>query len=146
MATPSSERTTSSIYPSFIYRDAPAMIGWLERAFGFQRRLVIAGNERAVVHSELTLGDMVIMVSSPRPDLSLAGASELPARHAGCCCYIADPDAHHDRAVREGAIIVFPLKESEHGSREYSARDPEGVLWTFGTYRPGAYWDGREGV
>jgi len=26
---------------------------------------------------------------------------------------------------------------SETGSREYTARDPEGNLWSFGTYRPG---------
>jgi uncharacterized glyoxalase superfamily protein PhnB len=42
--------------------------------------------------------------------------------------------------------VLFPLKDSSYGSRDYTARDPEGVSWTFGTYIPGAYWDGREGA
>jgi hypothetical protein len=25
-------------------------------------------------------------------------------------------------------------------------RDPEGVSWTFDTYVPGAYWDGKDGT
>ena len=145
MSTASDVRTSSTIYPSFIYRDAPAMIAWLERAFGFQRRLVIEGTDRAVVHSELTLGDAVIMVSSARPELALQGAAELPATHAGCCCYVDDPDAHHDRAIGAGAVLLIPLKDTDYGSRDYTVRDPEGVMWTFGTYRPGAYWDGRQG-
>lgn len=35
-----------------------------------------------------------------------------------------------------GAQIVRPLTDEAYGSREYSARDPEGNLWSFGTYRP----------
>lgn len=31
-----------------------------------------------------------------------------------------------------------PLKDQEHGSRQYTARDPKGDLWTFGTCRPKA--------
>ncbi|MCC6929906.1 MAG: VOC family protein [Gemmatimonadaceae bacterium] len=145
MTTPSNVRTPATIYPSFIYRDAPAMIAWLERAFGFRRRLVVEGDERAVVHAELTLGEAVIMVSSPRADLNLRGAADLGATHAGCCCFVDDPDAHCARAVQEGAVVHFPLKDTDYGSREYTVRDPEGVMWTFGTYRPGAYWDGRTG-
>ena len=146
MTTPPDLRTSATIYPYFIYRDAPAMIAWLERAFGFQRRLVVEGTDRAVVHAELTLGDAVVMVSSPRAELNLRGAASLKATHAGCCCFVEDPDAHHARAVQAGAVVLFPLKETEHGSREYTVRDPEGVMWTFGTYRPGAYWDGTPGA
>jgi uncharacterized glyoxalase superfamily protein PhnB len=46
------------------------------------------------------------------------------------------PDAHHDRARQAGAEIVLGLKDEDYGSRGYTARDPEGNLWSFGTYRP----------
>lgn len=49
---------------------------------------------------------------------------------------VADPDAHHAAAVAAGAKIVRELEDMDYGSREYSARDPEGNLWSFGTYRP----------
>jgi uncharacterized glyoxalase superfamily protein PhnB len=29
------------------------------------------------------------------------------------------------------------LTDQEYGSRDYAARDPEGNVWCFGTYRPG---------
>jgi uncharacterized glyoxalase superfamily protein PhnB len=47
-------------------------------------------------------------------------------------------DAHHERAVGAGAEIVRALADTDYGSREYSARDPEGNVWSFGSYRPGA--------
>lgn len=45
-------------------------------------------------------------------------------------------DAHHDRAKAAGARIVRELQDTDYGSREYSARDFEGNLWSFGTYDP----------
>jgi uncharacterized glyoxalase superfamily protein PhnB len=51
---------------------------------------------------------------------------------------IEDPDAHHDRAVAAGATVVRELSDQDYGSREYSARDLEGNLWSFGTYDPTA--------
>ena len=35
-----------------------------------------------------------------------------------------------------GAEIVMDLHDTDYGSREYMVRDPEGNLWSFGTYRP----------
>ena len=49
---------------------------------------------------------------------------------------VSDPDAHHARAVDAGAEVVIPLRDEEYGSRGYSALDPEGNVWSFGTYRP----------
>ena len=38
-------------------------------------------------------------------------------------------------------------EDTEYGSREYAARDPEGHFWSFGTYRPetGSAADGGPG-
>ena len=46
-------------------------------------------------------------------------------------------DAHYQRAKAAGAEIVRELQDTSYGSREYAVRDPEGFLWSFGTYRPG---------
>ena len=50
-----------------------------------------------------------------------------------------DPDAHCDRPRATGALIVRELTDEPYGSREYSARDLEGDLWSFGTYDPRAH-------
>ena len=49
---------------------------------------------------------------------------------------IEDADAHYARAKAAGAEIVRELEDQDYGSRDYSARDFEGNLWSFGTYRP----------
>ncbi|MGZ4273347.1 MAG: hypothetical protein ACXVRP_06235 [Solirubrobacteraceae bacterium] len=49
---------------------------------------------------------------------------------------VDDPNRHRAVAGEAGATIVRELEETESGSREYSAREPEGNLWSFGTYDP----------
>ncbi len=60
--------------------DAAAVIDWLCRAFGFAQRLVVPGPNGSVVHSETTLGNAVIYVSSPKRGL---GPRFLPQRSNG---------------------------------------------------------------
>lgn len=47
-----------------------------------------------------------------------------------------DPDDLHRRAVTAGATSLGEPRDPEYGGREASVRDPEGNLWSFGTYRP----------
>jgi uncharacterized glyoxalase superfamily protein PhnB len=49
---------------------------------------------------------------------------------------IEDADAHYAQARAAGAEIVRELEDQDYGSRDYSARDFEGNLWSFGTYQP----------
>ena len=44
-----------NIIPCLRYRDAPAMIEWLCRHFGFQKQLVVPGGDGTVAHAQLCL-------------------------------------------------------------------------------------------
>ena len=46
-----------------------------------------------------------------------------------------NPDALFTRATTAGAEVVRGLADEDYGSRGFTVRDPEGNLWTFGTYR-----------
>jgi uncharacterized glyoxalase superfamily protein PhnB len=46
-----------------------------------------------------------------------------------------DPDALLERAAKAGAEVILPIKDEDYGSRGFTVRDPEGNVWTFGTYR-----------
>jgi uncharacterized glyoxalase superfamily protein PhnB len=37
--------------------------------------------------------------------------------------------------VKSGATLVRELNDTDYGSHEFACRDPEGNLWSFGTYR-----------
>ena len=112
------------LYPSMRYRDAPAAMAFLEEAFGFRRREVVANEDGTIAHAELTLGPSILMLGSDRDD-PLSGS-----RVGLGWMYVAvdDPDAE----------VVVDLHDTDYGSRDYAARDPEGNLWYFGTYRPSA--------
>jgi uncharacterized glyoxalase superfamily protein PhnB len=120
------------IFPGLRYKDAPAAIEWLGEAFGFQRRQVVDGPDGTVAHAELQLGPGVIMLSSDKNDVFGSRAGQ-----GWVYVVIDDPDGHYARAKAAGAEIVMELTNTDYGSRDYSARDPEGNIWSFGTYLPG---------
>lgn len=118
------------------YNDAPAAIRFLVDAFGFVERAVYtdANDPQIVEHAELRWpeGGGVMLGSAQRPD---SVHDQMPAG-VGTAYVVTDkPDAIHERAVAAGATIVRGLTDEDYGSRGFTARDPEGVLWSFGTYR-----------
>jgi uncharacterized glyoxalase superfamily protein PhnB len=120
-----------TIYPILRYDDAPAAIRFLSEAFGLEADAVHTEGDR-VSHALLGWGNGLVMISSRRE-----GGD--PFDLGGFCVYLAvdDPDAHYARAKGAGAQILMELVDQSYGSREYAARDPEGNVWCFGTYRPG---------
>lgn len=135
-------RNTPTITPTLRYRDAPAMIDWLCRAFGFSRHAVYANDSGGIAHAQLTFGNGMIMLNSVSDDVwvkRIVQPDETGGRETQCCCvHVADCDAHYATAVAAGADIVDALKDQDYGGRGYSARDPEGHLWWFGSYDPWA--------
>ena len=51
---------------------------------------------------------------------------------------VDDADRHYARAVATGAEIVIEIRDEDYGGRGYSCRDPEGHVWSFGSYDPWA--------
>ena len=49
---------------------------------------------------------------------------------------VEDADAHFARAKAAGAQITREPVTQDYGGRDYTCRDPEGHVWTFGTYDP----------
>ena len=138
------QRVTSTFFPSLVYDDAPAAIAWLCEVFGFERRLVVPGPDGSVRHSELSFGEGVVMVASPRPEERWLSARTLGGTSHVLSVYVEDPRAHHDRVVAAGATILQPLRSEDYGATGYSVADLEGNPWYFADYRPGAWWDAAE--
>ena len=126
-----------SIHPTLLYRDAAAAIDFLERAFGFETLARHDAPDGAVAHAELRLGGDVVMVGTGADDLQDV-PEDFRAARVGVYLSVEELDAHHERASGAGADVTRELQDTEYGSREYSARDPEGVHWHFGTYVPQA--------
>ena len=118
------------------YDDAEAAVDWLERAFGFERSSVHEANGK-LAHAELRFGDGMIMLGpAGKNDFGLRTPRELGAVSQGVYLIIDDIEGQYDRALASGAEILRELADTDYGSREFMARDPEGNIWSFGTYRP----------
>ena len=123
--------THSTIYPTLSYDDAAKAIDFLVDAFGFERHAVYSGDNGDIRHAELTLGNGLVMLGSAK-----SGIEATRGRGGGIYTIVDDPDAHAQRARAAGAELTNELHDTDYGSREYSARDPEGNIWHFGTYQP----------
>lgn len=132
---------TATFFPSLTYNDAMAAIEWLERAFGFRRRLVVPGPDGSVIHSELAFGNGVVMIGSARPDEKRRSPHDLGGSNQALSAHVDDPDAHYERAKAAGAKIIRELRDEEYGARGYMCEDPEGHIWYFGDYVPGEHWE-----
>jgi uncharacterized glyoxalase superfamily protein PhnB len=117
------------------YADAAAAIEWLEKAFGFATRLKVEDGAGGVVHSELELGDGLVMVASAsaggQSPRALGGANT-----QSLFVYVSDVDAHFARARANGATIVSEPTVRDYGDdhptdRTYEALDCEGHRWWF---------------
>ena len=125
------------MFASVYYEDARSAIDWLGRAFGFEVRLKVEGDAGSIVHSELTLGDGLIMVGSAdrraghRSPRALDGANT-----QALFVYVDDADAHCARARAEGARIVTEPTTTDYGEEHwsdhgYQCQDVEGHTWWF---------------
>jgi uncharacterized glyoxalase superfamily protein PhnB len=124
------------IYPTLRYRDAEAMIRWLKDIFGFTERVVYR-SDGVVRHAELAYGSSILMLGQSRDDEYGRLIGDISGRRTDSI-YVAvnDPDALHAKAKAAGARIEMALHNTDYGSRDFACRDPEGNLWSFGTYWP----------
>jgi uncharacterized glyoxalase superfamily protein PhnB len=135
-----------NIFPALRYRDSEAALDWLKSAFGFEEKAVYRGDDGAIQHAELRLGDGLIMFGGYDEAGFHGGDPPQPlASTVSIYVVVPNPDEHYARAKDEGARIVRELEDQPYGSREYSARDLEGNLWSFGTYDPYSQHSGEAG-
>jgi uncharacterized glyoxalase superfamily protein PhnB len=133
--TSTSTDALAAVWPVLTYRDARAAITFLRDAFGFEERAAYAHDDdpSVVVHAEMRWprGGGIMFGTAGKDDSAFG--QRTPGNDS---VYVVcdDPDALFERATAGGAEVVRGLKDEDYGSRGFSVRDPEGNLWSFGTY------------
>ena len=129
-----SNRDSPVVWPSIRCGDTRALIDFLVAAFGFEEQFSVPGEDgKGIIHAQIRWpgGGGVMLGDAERGD---AFHLSLPFGSVSIYVVTDQPDALHDRAVAVGATIVRGLRDEDYGSRGFSATDPEGNLWSFGTY------------
>lgn len=124
------------------YDDPAAAIDWLCRAFAFEVRLKVEGEDGRIEHSELVFGEGLVMVGGtgrnerPGQEHMVSPRSNRGGNTQSLCVHVDDVDAHCARARAAGAEVFREPKTDDYGDdywsdRTYGAKDPEGHLWWF---------------
>src|SRR5688572_8508894 len=126
------------------YRDVAAAADWLCSAFGFEKQTVLADDDGAPLYVQLTFGRAMLMLAPVRPspiDKYMKQPDEIGGAETQSGYYVVgDADVHYAQARAAGAAIILEIEDDDFGGRTYTCRDPEGHIWTFGTYDP---WQGK---
>lgn len=121
--------------PCLAYTDARTNIQWLVDAFGADARTIHDGPDGTVAHAEVWFGNSCVMMGT------LKERNIPPYKPGQTIVYVvvataAEVDRLHERCLKHGARIAIALKDTDYGSHDFSVYDPEGNVWSFGTYTP----------
>lgn len=131
---------TPTLTPSIVYDDARKGIAWLTNVLGFEVATIHTGARGGVAFAELVWRTGVVFVSD-RPPRDNPWSATGPASIALVAESAQQVDECYERVVSAGADIVRPVHDATtpafpEGSHQFDVRDPEGNLWTIGTFQP----------
>ena len=122
----------ASLTAGVFYRDPWKALDFLERAFGFERTMVLSDRAGKLVHAQVRLGDGSVTLGGEWAEF-IASPASIGGKNTQAM-YVHLPaglDEHCQRARAAGAAIQQEPQDQFYGDRTYRARDPEGHLWTF---------------
>lgn len=122
------------------YERPDEAIGWLKTALGFKEHAVYRNNAGVVEHAELTFGSGMIMLGAVR-DSPFSKYMVQPSETGGRetqSQYLVTSDVRgvYAQAKAVGAEILLDLREESYGGEHFTCRDPEGHVWSVGSYDP----------
>jgi len=134
------KQTRSNVIPCMRYRDAPAAIDWLCTTFGFEATLVVPNEDGSIAHAQLSFGNGMIMLGSVF-DTEFGRLMKQPAEIGqfntqSSYLVVNDADKVYDNVKQAGGEILLEIKDEDYGGRGFTCRDPEGQIWSIGTYDP----------
>ena len=138
----SAKNARASIIPCLRYRDAPKAIEWPCSVFGFEKQLVVPNDDGTIAHAQLSFGNGMVMLSSAsKIDNEFGRLIRQPDEIGGMetqspYLVVTNADIVYQRAKAAGASFAIDIKDEDYGGRGFSCRDPEGHLWSVGSYDP----------
>src|SRR5438876_189065 len=125
----------NTITPHIVVQDAAKAIEFYTKAFGAQERARhMTPDNKAVMHSQLKIGNSMLMVGNEFPPMCLS-----PKTRGGTSVtlhlYVDNADAAFERAVKAGCTVKMPLADQFWGDRYGQVEDPFGHQWSIGTHK-----------
>jgi uncharacterized glyoxalase superfamily protein PhnB len=93
------------------------------------------GPDGKVAHSELVIGDSIVMVSDPFSQSVVRPPKEVGATTVSLFMYVEDVDSVVQDAIDAGANVTMPVEDMFWGDRFGQVTDPYGHHWSIATHK-----------
>ncbi len=137
------------IIPATRYHDPEAALGFLTGTLGFHLHAAFRDDAGTLIHAQLTAtadgpASGMVMIGPMGNDTapnefdpfmihpSQTGGRETVTIYA----VVTDVAARYARSVAARLEVLIPLRSEPYGGLSFSIRDPEGHVWTLGSYDP----------
>lgn len=85
-------------------------------------------------HSELEVGDSLLMVTDEYPEIDYVGPKKIGGTPVNLMIYVEDVDKTFAAAIEAGATEVREVRDQFYGDRSGTFEDPWGHRWTVGSH------------
>jgi PhnB protein len=121
-----------TVTPYLMATDVPQLVDFVQRIFGAEEIMRSTGGSGGGIHSEVRIGNSMLMIGGGGPGLSWKGTPAPSAFHV----YVGNVDATYNRAIEAGATAIHEVVDQPYGERGGSVKDMAGNHWyiAFPTY------------
>jgi PhnB protein len=118
----------AALTPMLAVRNAGMAIEWYKKNLNAKEETRFTDNNGVVAHAEMKFGDCNLMLAEENPEYNTS-PQELNGTSVILNLYVPDVDNVVDLAVKDGAKIIFPVKDQLYGDRAGRIQDPFGHMW-----------------
>jgi len=116
--------------PYLAVNRADEAISFYESAFGFtETGPRLSDNQGNIIHTELQLGDAVVMLSEEMPGFGNKSPKSLRGTSVRINLQVEDAHGIASRAQTAGAKLEAPVEDQFYGQRSGRLVDPYGHVW-----------------
>jgi len=125
-----------TVTPGLTVNDAKGAIEFYKKAFGavVEGEICFGPDGKQVMHSEIKIGDSVVMLNDELPQMGCVGPKSLGGSPVAIYLQVDDADMWFERAVKAGATVTMPIADQFWGDRFGQVVDPYGYKWGVSTH------------
>lgn len=123
-----------TISPGLAIAGASDAVEFYKTVLGATERMRMPGPGGTVLHCELLIGNSVLMLGDPAPDMAFRDPRSIGGTPVNLYCYVPDAEAAHAAALAAGATEISAPSTQFYGDRTASFADPWGHQWTVATH------------
>jgi PhnB protein len=128
--------TYRRVTPALVVNGGVKALEFYSEVFGATERTRVPGPGGTIAHSEIEIGDSIVMVDDASPEMGTKAPppAGLEGSPTSLYVYVEDVDATVERAVRLGATVARAPQDQFYGDRNGFIIDPFGHGWTIAAH------------